>query len=76
MLEKDANSHYLALTMEKVIYKALGDHVDGGTSRFDDNGVIYPGSLCLQNAQQHYIFLQPRVYGQLPTDLTVLVTRL
>ena len=39
VLEKNANSQLFGSHFGQ--NGALGDHVDGGTSRFDDNGVIY-----------------------------------
>ena len=41
VLEKDANSQLFGTHYGEGNIQSLGDHVDGGTSRFDDNGVIY-----------------------------------
>jgi gliding motility-associated-like protein len=43
VLEKNANSQLFGSHFGQ--NGALGDHVDGGTSRFDDNGVIYQ-AIC------------------------------
>jgi gliding motility-associated-like protein len=43
VLEKNANSQLFGSHFGQ--NGGLGDHVDGGTSRFDDNGVIYQG-IC------------------------------
>ncbi len=41
VLEKDANSQLFGSYFGTVDPNAFGDHVDGGTSRFDRRGVIY-----------------------------------
>ena len=38
-----------------------GEHVDGGTSRFDRNGVIYQALCANCGGEQH--FRQPQVFG-------------
>ncbi|MEP7164915.1 MAG: PKD domain-containing protein [Ferruginibacter sp.] len=43
VLEKNAQSQLFGSHFGQ--FGALGDHVDGGTSRFDDNGVIYQ-AMC------------------------------
>lgn len=43
VLRKDAQSQLFGSTYGQ--FGGLGDHVDGGTSRFDDNGVIYQ-AIC------------------------------
>ncbi|MEP6673667.1 MAG: PKD domain-containing protein [Ferruginibacter sp.] len=43
VLEKNAASQFFGSTYGQ--YGGVGDHVDGGTSRFDDNGIIYQ-AMC------------------------------
>jgi gliding motility-associated-like protein len=52
VLEKDANSQLFGSHFGQ--NGGLGDHVDGGTSRFDDNGVIYQ-AICA-NCSQGAVF--------------------
>ena len=45
VLEKNANSQFFGSHFGEGNISSLGDHVDGGTSRFDANGVIYQ-AIC------------------------------
>jgi gliding motility-associated-like protein len=48
VMEKNAASQLFGTYYGQ--FGGLGDHVDGGTSRFDDNGVIYQGMCsCIQD---------------------------
>ncbi len=49
VLEKNANSQLFGSHFGQ--NGGLGDHVDGGTSRFDDNGIIYQ-AICANCGQQ------------------------
>jgi len=49
VLERDAQSRLFASHYGQ--FGGLGDHVDGGTSRFDENGIIYQ-ALCANCGRQ------------------------
>ena len=62
VLEKDANSQLFGSYFGTVDPVAYGDHVDGGTSRFDRRGVIYQ-AVCancgkIRNFPYNYRFLE------------------
>lgn len=44
-------------------YGGMGDHVDGGTSRFDKNGIVYQ-AVCASCAGTDWFPVTPGAYGQ------------
>jgi len=50
VLEKNANSQLFGSHFGEGNNQSLGDHVDGGTSRFDANGIIYQ-AICACKTQ-------------------------